>query len=340
MTKPVIVNRATKGSPLTTAEHDQNFTNLQNATVGLKAGSAGTTVTADLNGVITLVAGSGVTLTGDNTAKTITVDAGAANLTSDDVPIGESDLTEITIRPPTGFASKGVTLQFDTVKIGRTGSAPAIKGHANDFVVGVAGSDNYIQFDGGIDTITVLTEQYDGIVAIGADRLSLRAEDAVGSLHECRLELGNYTSTQRSSIATPAEGTILYNSTKDVVEFYGSSQVTWAELGNKRSVRPDNDSIIVDADISFGWVFKDLFTYSITKTNYTATINGNIELPSDISQIGRLYTLHINKSGTAVVGFGVQGVFVSGQSIASGETGTFTYDIEYLGFNQWRLTRV
>jgi plastocyanin len=81
MTKPVIVNRATKGSPLTTAEHDANFTNLQNATVGLRAGSAGTTVTADLNGVITLVAGSGVTFTGDNTAKTITLTASGTSAT-------------------------------------------------------------------------------------------------------------------------------------------------------------------------------------------------------------------------------------------------------------------
>lgn len=80
MTKPVIVNRAVKDSPLTTAEHDANFANLQNATVGLQAGTAGTTVTSDLNGVITLVAGSGVTFTGDNTAKTITVTATASDI--------------------------------------------------------------------------------------------------------------------------------------------------------------------------------------------------------------------------------------------------------------------
>jgi hypothetical protein len=74
MTKPVIVTRTTKGEPLTYAEHDANFTNLQNATVSVTAGTGGTSVVSDLNGNITLVAGNGITLTGDNTAKTITFD--------------------------------------------------------------------------------------------------------------------------------------------------------------------------------------------------------------------------------------------------------------------------
>lgn len=73
MTKPVIINRVGKAVPLTFAEHDTNFANLRNATVALQAGSGGTTVISDLNGVITLVAGTGIVLSGDNTAKTVTV---------------------------------------------------------------------------------------------------------------------------------------------------------------------------------------------------------------------------------------------------------------------------
>ena len=73
MTKPLITKRSVKGSPLTYAELDTNFDNLRDATVSLKAGSAGTTVSSDLNGQITLVAGSGITLTGDNTAKSVTI---------------------------------------------------------------------------------------------------------------------------------------------------------------------------------------------------------------------------------------------------------------------------
>jgi hypothetical protein len=73
MTKPVIVNRVTKGLALTYAELDTNFKNLQDATIGITAGSGGTTVTSDLNGNVTLVAGTGISLAGNNTAKTITI---------------------------------------------------------------------------------------------------------------------------------------------------------------------------------------------------------------------------------------------------------------------------
>jgi len=328
MTKPVIVNRATKGTPLTTAEHDQNFTNLQNATVGLQAGTGGTTVTADLNGVITLVAGSGVTLSGNNTAKTITLTAsGAANLVADTIPLGESDNDMLYLTPPSGYALKPLTITFNGVTLNNPGGANILRG-ASDGLTLSAGDP--------LDPETaIVMDPPIGQLAVRADG-TISLESPLTSVNGV-FNFKSYTTTQRNAL-TVGNGAVIYNSTKDVVEFYSSS---WAELGNKRSVRPSaENTTIVNADISGGWVFKDLFTYSISYTNYTATNNGNIELPSDISQIGRLYTLHINKSGTAVVGFGVQGVFVSGQSIASGETGTFTYDIEYLGFNQWRLTRV
>ena len=73
MAKPAITKRQTKGSPLTYAELDTNFQNLDDATISLQAGTGGTVVASDLNGTITLVAGSGITLSGDNTAKTVTV---------------------------------------------------------------------------------------------------------------------------------------------------------------------------------------------------------------------------------------------------------------------------
>ncbi len=75
MAKPTIVTRAGKGSALTWTEGDANFTNLQDATITLKAGSAGTDVVSDLNGTVTLVAGTNITLTGNNSTKQITIDA-------------------------------------------------------------------------------------------------------------------------------------------------------------------------------------------------------------------------------------------------------------------------
>ncbi len=73
MAKPAITKRVTKGSALTYAELDTNFDNLRDATVSLTAGTGGTEVISDLNGNITLVAGTGISLAGNNTAKTITI---------------------------------------------------------------------------------------------------------------------------------------------------------------------------------------------------------------------------------------------------------------------------
>jgi hypothetical protein len=89
MAKPAITKRAVKAAALTYAELDTNFQNLADATLTLTAGSGGTQVTADLNGAITLVAGTGITLTGNNTAKTVTITGattGLFNVVEDTTP--------------------------------------------------------------------------------------------------------------------------------------------------------------------------------------------------------------------------------------------------------------
>lgn len=73
MTKPAITKRSVKGAALTYAELDTNFQNLKDATINITAGTGGTSVSIDLNGNLTLVAGTGITLSGDNTAKTLTI---------------------------------------------------------------------------------------------------------------------------------------------------------------------------------------------------------------------------------------------------------------------------
>jgi hypothetical protein len=91
MAKPIIVTRLGKGSELSFQEGDDNFTNLQNATVTV-AGDSGTSQAIDLNDTVTISGGTGlssamttktVTLNLDNTAVTagsytkasVTVDA-------------------------------------------------------------------------------------------------------------------------------------------------------------------------------------------------------------------------------------------------------------------------
>jgi len=82
MAKPLIVKRNVKGSALTFTELDANFQNLDDATFTLKAGSGGTDVVSDLNGTITLVATDGIAITGNNTAKTVSIDASVVQDTS------------------------------------------------------------------------------------------------------------------------------------------------------------------------------------------------------------------------------------------------------------------
>ena len=71
MAKPTIVTRATKGSALTWTEGDNNFTNLQNATITV-AGDSGTNQAIDLNGTITV--SGGTALTSSMTTNTVTID--------------------------------------------------------------------------------------------------------------------------------------------------------------------------------------------------------------------------------------------------------------------------
>lgn len=92
MPKPAITKRTTKASALTYSELDTNFQNLADATLALKAGTSGTSVVSDLNGVITLVAGTGITLAGDNTAKTLTITSDSAQNTFSNISVGGNTL--------------------------------------------------------------------------------------------------------------------------------------------------------------------------------------------------------------------------------------------------------
>ena len=114
MTKPVIVTRASNGSALTWAQGDTNLTNLRDATVTIKADTGGTDVVSDLNGTLTLVAGNNIMLTGDNTAKTITIDSATPNLNLDDL----SDVTA------TG-ATNGQVLTYNSTMMTWGASSPA-----------------------------------------------------------------------------------------------------------------------------------------------------------------------------------------------------------------------
>jgi hypothetical protein len=124
MTKPVITSRQTKGIALTYAELDTNFANLRDSTIGITAGTGGTTVTSDLNGSVTLVAGTGITLAGNNTAKTITItgtNSSSLGITGDTGSITNVINGSLKISGGTGLTSSisgsTVTVDMDSTSV-------------------------------------------------------------------------------------------------------------------------------------------------------------------------------------------------------------------------------
>lgn len=227
MTKPALTLRGTKGTPLTNDELDTNFENLRDATIGVGAGTSGVVVVSDLNGTVTLVEGTGITLTGDNTAKTIVIDAalGANNaLESNSIELGADDTSAVTLAPPTGYASKDLILNFDTVTIDSPSGANILTALGTDFTIGVTLNDTQIQIDG--STLSLETNAGSGQIYTFADELDLRTLNTVGV--ETRIVIGNYTASERTSIGTPQTGTLIFNETTSKFQGYDGSN--WVDL--------------------------------------------------------------------------------------------------------------
>ena len=91
MTKPVIVTRAGKGSPLTRTELDNNFTNLDNATIGISDGTNSGTL--DLNDTINFAATGNASVAYNSSTKTVTVGASGGGGGSNIVVLYASTIT-------------------------------------------------------------------------------------------------------------------------------------------------------------------------------------------------------------------------------------------------------
>jgi len=71
MAKPEITFRSVKDEALTYNELDTNFENLRDATIGFTVD--GTTASIDLNSALTISAGTGISLTINNSTNTVTI---------------------------------------------------------------------------------------------------------------------------------------------------------------------------------------------------------------------------------------------------------------------------
>jgi len=230
MAKPAVTFRGTKGSPLTNDELDTNLENLRDATITLTADTAGTAVVSDLNGNITLVAGNNITLTGDNTAKTITIEgvAGANDaLENNTIELGANDTVQVNLQAPTGYSTKDLRLYFDNVIVESPSGTNLIQMPDSGSIICFDGTteadESLIQFDGPI--IELETVGSSGQVQINSPQLDLQVTNSEGV--ECTLLLGTFTTTERNALATTA-GSIIFNTTTS--KFQGYDGTSWVDL--------------------------------------------------------------------------------------------------------------
>jgi hypothetical protein len=176
MTKPVIVSRATKGLALTYTELDTNFSNLQNATIGV-TGDTGT-ITNSLNdsfqisggtALTSSVSGTILTLNLDNTAvtagtynyATITVDAqgritaaSTNTISNNSITQGNSDITvtdsgtgsiDVTVDATAvvKFTSTGLKVYRETVYAGGNTSTAITPDRANGSIQTFTATANF-----------------------------------------------------------------------------------------------------------------------------------------------------------------------------------------------------
>jgi hypothetical protein len=269
MAKPAITKYSVKGSPLTTSELDTNFQNLQDATVSITAGSGGTAVSTDLNGNITLVAGTGVTLTGDNTAKTITItnDSLGSNSFSTIAVAGQSNVVADTVSDTlTLVAGTNVSIttnsSTDTITIATTafGTVPISNGLNNDsesIAIGTNALDSTISNSEniaiGFNALTALTNAngYNVAVGSGALRAATTCDSNVGigrwagyevTTGDYNVQIG-HTST---SVTTATRNVLVGYATKS----FGNDNTLigqWAGLSNSGGGVSGNENTILGA---------------------------------------------------------------------------------------------
>jgi hypothetical protein len=235
MSKPSVTLRSTKASALTYSELDTNFTNLRDATLTLRAGTGGTQVTADLNGTITLVAGTNVTLTGDNTAKTLTINSsGGGSLNTDTITVGETDTDAVTIQAvqsqdKTIIIKAGLNSSPSLANYIKINAPGIIELRSSGVTVGNATGNAAITFTDTNWNVGSVLEKSSGTTTLkdsssNFSNITLTANE-VSVKGPFKLE--QYTTTQRNAL-TAANGHLIYNTTDH--KFQGYANGSWVNL--------------------------------------------------------------------------------------------------------------
>ena len=235
MAKPSVTLRNTKGAALTYSELDTNFTNLKDATLTLTAGSGGTSVTADLNGTITIVAGTNITVSGDNSAKTLTINSTAGGsgtvnsgtagrlayypsngTTVDDIPLTYSNtLGAVTLVSNSTGGSIYLGSSNDSSSLYLLSSGSAIFNANTDLTLGT-GTIKLDDYSGNANGAVLIVRNQSGGDYVGGITIGARF-----------LKMPQRTSTQRNA-QSATNGDVIYNTTDNKLQVYANG--SWVDL--------------------------------------------------------------------------------------------------------------
>lgn len=259
MAKPAITKRITKSAALTYSELDTNFQNLADATLTLKAGTGGTNVTADLNSTITLVAGTNITLTGDNSAKTITITssgggAGLTNPLTADLNVGSYAIVSSSngnIRiEPNGSGNILITPSTGQIILGSTNWPTTTPTLGQVLTAGSAGALNWSN-PSGISPLNITDS------SISTNQIILNADDSnyAGNTASIKTGTGNdnlviTTTSQKSRIYIPDDGSYMSFETdtgKPVIFLQGVTKHVGITTTQRNALTPVNGMIIYNS---------------------------------------------------------------------------------------------